>query len=749
MGLFKIPKRKETNIEEILIKSKEEYKPKIKLKGTSLLDKLSAINRLVQDKLGEDAENYLLLDSDEKFLEYCRKAQEAEYIAIDTETTGLDTMLVDLVGVCLYSPNQKPAYAPVGHISAITETKLVNQVSIEAITKGFEMLTCVKQLYHNSYYDRVIIYRFTGIMPKVEDDTLIMGWYLNENEPHGLKYLYDKYCAKSGEIDTFSSLFEGIPFCYISPKVGLAYAAKDGYMTYKVWEVFKPYLTASNPLCKECGLERASKVYEEVEKPMLDTLIKMKLQGVKFDFNRANELREKYTKLKQEAEDKFNEAVKPLKKEILDRQLVKGDISYPINYNSPQQLKVLIYEILKSGTIFRKSPQGTGREVMDEILNNKKYENTTLYNIAEALQEVKKYDKLIGGFIDKLSEDAKLHNGRIFCDFNQVGCNTLRMSSNNPNLQNVPNKNDDIRNMFVADDGYVMGFLDFSQQEMMAVASLADDEKMLEAFHLGRDIYSHVASIAFKMPYEDCLEFNSDGTTNKEGKGRRKKAKAICLGICYGKGVNAIAEDLHITHDEAQEVKDSVLGAFPQLAKYLKNVVEFGKKHGYVYNFFGCKRRLPALQLPEYEISFKYDIDDGAKDYYKSLYLGKLRNAKFDDTRLIIDEANSRGIIIKDNGGLIAQETRNAYNSPVQSTAAILTKIAMNNISNNEYLNKIGAKLILTIHDEVSLLIPVDKVSEAMKIAEVEFLSAGKDLKADLRCDKVVSKCWAGEELDF
>jgi len=219
--------------------------------------------------------------------------------------------------------------------------------------------------------------------------------------------------------------------------------------------------------------------------------------------------------------------------------------------------------------------------------------------------------------------------------------------------------------------------------------------------------------------------------------------------ICYGKGVSAIAEDLHITHAEAQEVKDSVLGAFPQLAKYLQNVVKFGKEHGYVYNFFGCKRRLPALQLPEYEIEFKYNIENSAKEYYKGIYLGKLHNARFDEVNNIIAEANSRGIKIKNNGGIIAQETRNAYNSPVQSTAAILTKIAMNNISNNEYLNKIGAKLILTIHDEVSLLIPVDKVSEAMKIAEVEFLSAGKDLKADLRCDKVVSKCWAGEELDI
>ena len=321
---------------------------------------------------------------------------------------------------------------------------------------------------------------------------------------------------------------------------------------------------------------------------------------------------------------------------------------------------------------------------------------------------------------------------------------------NKMNLQQVPSKNDDIRNMFVADENSVLCNLDFSQQEMMAVSCLADDDKMLEAFHLGRDIYSHVASIAFKVPYEDCLEFNADGTTNKEGKIRRKKSKAICLGIVYGKGVPAIADDLHVDMETAQEIKDNILKAFPKLSQYLQDVVKFGKKNGYVENFFGVKRRLPDLQLEKYEFIFNGDVPEETQRYYKSLYTGKLNKCRYKkEEEKIIDSALKKGIYIKKNGGFIAQAERLAYNAPVQSTAAILIKKAMNNIAYNKKLQEYGVEILLSIHDEVCLNVPIEHAYEAIQIAKKEFLSAGKDLKADLKCDVEIAKCWSGQSLVF
>jgi len=220
--------------------------------------------------------------------------------------------------------------------------------------------------------------------------------------------------------------------------------------------------------------------------------------------------------------------------------------------------------------------------------------------------------------------------------------------------------------------------------------------------------------------------------------------------ICYGKGVPAIAEDLHITIELAQQIKDSILKAFPKLAKYLENVVAFGKKHGYVENYFGAKRRLPELQLEDYSFTFPDNLEENSKNYYKALYMSKLNRAKYrTDINNIIATAKSKGIDICSNKNAIAQAVRNAYNSPVQSTAAILTKMAMNNIYNNKELQNMGVSLVLTIHDEVSLNVPKYCLKEAIEIAKKEFLTSGKDLKADLRCDIEVAECWAGESIAY
>lgn len=318
---------------------------------------------------------------------------------------------------------------------------------------------------------------------------------------------------------------------------------------------------------------------------------------------------------------------------------------------------------------------------------------------------------------------------------------------NKLNLQQVPSKNKDIRNIFIAGENRVYVGIDFSQQEMLCVASLAKDQKMLDSFNLGRDIYSHVASIAFNVPYEDCEEFEADGVTVKpEGKRRRKMSKAICLGIVYGKGVKAIAEDLNVTKEKAQEIKDSVLKEFPDLARYLERVVEFGRKHGYVENFYGGRRRLPDLNLPEYEISGSKNITEDQLNYYKKVYLAKLKNAwGQEEKKDIIEEASKKGIEIKQNGGFIAQAERLCYNYPVQSTAAYITKRSMLNVANNNRLNELDVFIDLTIHDELIINVPKQYLEEALKIIKKEFLAGGVGIDATLRCDIEVSECWCGE----
>jgi DNA polymerase-1 len=749
MALFKLPCRTTENIHNILKKTQETHKPKIKIKKGTLIEKIASISRLVEKNLGEEKNNFLLITDEDQWLDYCRQAVKDGVFAIDTETTGLDNILCDIVGLSMKSPSQKAMYIPIGHTSPITDMLLNKQIRKEKVKEGLQILvdSGADVYMHNAYFDTVLIKVQFGIWLWATFDTLIASHLLNENEQHGLKYLYGKYCSGGKKADKFAELFDGIPFNYIPPDVGFPYAAKDAEMSLALGEFFVPYLTVGTKECSDYKLERISKLFWEVEMPIQKLVCDMKVRGINFDFSTADKLKEKYTKLLIDAQHKFAKSIEPLESEIRARMEVMGDIEYPVNFNSPKQLQILIYDIMKTGVIFEKEPRGTGKHVINAVMGQKKYEGTRVREIFSALEEVKKYDKLISSFIDKLTEDAIEHRGKIHPNFNQCGTDTMRFSSSNPNAQQIPAKNKDIRNMFVAGKDRVFVFLDFSQQEMMAVASLADEKKMLESFNCGRDIYSHVASIAFNKKYEDCLEFNEDGTTNKEGKERRKHAKAICLGICYGKGVKAIAEDLNVSKEKAQEIKDSIMVAFPDLARYLKNVVEFGRKHGYVENFYGGRRRLPDLNLPEYEITQKDNIlTDKQFDYYSKLYWNKMKNAwGQDEKKEIISEAERKGIMIKQNGGFIAQAERLCYNYPVQSTAAYITKRAMLNIARNEKLKELGVYILLTIHDECGMSVPKEHLQEAIPILKKEFLSGGVGIDAALRCDVEVSKCWSGE----
>lgn len=747
MALFKLPERTTEDISNILKKTQETHKPKIKLKKGTLMEKISSISRLVEKNLGNEKNNFLLIRNENEWIDYCKKAVEDGVVALDTETNSLDNILCDIVGLSLKSPSQKAMYIPIGHTSPITDKLLAGQISKDKVKEGLQILIDgnIKRYMHNAYFDTVLLKRQFDIWVWASFDTLIASHLLNENEQHGLKYLYGKYCVEGQKADKFADLFGSIPFNYIPPEVGFPYAAKDAEMSLALGEFFEPFMTVGTQECSDYGLERISKLFWEVEMPIQKVVCDMKVRGIKFDFGRAKELKEKYTKLLEDAQDRFAKAVSPLEKEIRERMEIIGDIEYPVNFNSPKQLQILIYDIMKSGVIFKKEPRGTGKHVINTVLGQKKYEGTLLREIFSALEEVKKYDKLISSFIDKLTEDAREHGGRIHCNFNQTGTETMRFSSNSPNLQQVPAKNKDIRNMFVAGENRVYVGIDFSQQEMMAVASLANDEKMLESFNLGRDIYSHIASISFGVPYEECLEFNADGSTNKEGKDRRKSSKAIALGITYGKGVKAISEDLNVTKEKAQEIKDSVLKAFPDLARYLEKVVEFGRKHGYVENFYGGRRRLPDLNLPEYEICIENSTGKQA-DYYKRVYLAKIKNAwGQSEKEAIIEEASKKGIEIKQNGGFIAQAERSCYNYPVQSTAAYITKRSMLNVANNQILKEFGVFIDLTIHDELIINVPKQYLKEALPIIKKEFLAGGVGIKAPLRCDIEISECWCGE----
>ena len=305
---------------------------------------------------------------------------------------------------------------------------------------------------------------------------------------------------------------------------------------------------------------------------------------------------------------------------------------------------------------------------------------------------------------------------------------------------------------------------DYSQQEPRSLAALCrkdGDSQMYNTFMQGKDLYSEIASKAFNKPYEECREFNPDGTTNKAGKERRTQAKSILLGVLYGRGVNSIAEQLKCTPEKAQAIKDSVFKGFPAIKKFEDESLDMAYETGYVTTVCGRKRRLPDLQLDEYEFKWKngvaptidvLDFDDEAETEIPERtirkYLTQLHKCKFGEKKKIFEKANEEGIRIVDNGGKIADASRQCVNARIQGSAADLTKLAMIELNNNQRLKELGFRLLIPVHDEVIAECPEDNVKECSKLlAETMSKAAEKILEMPIGCDVSVTKEWYGEEL--
>ena len=317
-------------------------------------------------------------------------------------------------------------------------------------------------------------------------------------------------------------------------------------------------------------------------------------------------------------------------------------------------------------------------------------------------------------------------------------------------MQQVPSKLGEIRTMFTAGTDKCIVSCDYSKQEPAILASSSYDDKLIKAFTDGLDIYSMIASMAFNTTYEECLEFYQDGTTNHEGKERRSAAKKIVLGIMYSRGIASVAEQIHKSREEAQELFDNIFLKYPTMAKWMKEKVANAYHDGYVETIFGRRRRLPELKLPKYEFQFAMPVDEPTKNYYISIYTKKLDKARgLDEQDKIRAGARKYGIIITNNEPRIKKAEREVVNFCIQGGASSITKRAMLNIHNNKRLKELGAHLIMSIHDENLVVCNKKDAYEVSKLIEKCSIDAGDMLPLKLSCDIAISDCWYGEEYTF
>ena len=296
---------------------------------------------------------------------------------------------------------------------------------------------------------------------------------------------------------------------------------------------------------------------------------------------------------------------------------------------------------------------------------------------------------------------------------------------------------------------------------MAALCRQHGDPQMYNTFMEGKDLYSEIASKSFNKTYDECREFNADGTTNKAGKERRQQAKSILLGVLYGRGVPSIAEQLNCSVEKAQSIKDSVFRAFPAIKKFESDSLNMAYELGYVTTVCGRKRRLPELQLDEYEfrwdnknvstdlLDFDSDEEEEIPERTIRKYLTQLHNCRFNEKKKVFERANKEGIWIVDNGAKIADATRQCVNARIQGSAADLTKLAMIDMHNNQRLKELGFRLLIQVHDEVIAECPEENMKECSELlADVMSKSAEKILEMPIKCDVDLMYKWYGEKLN-
>lgn len=766
---FEVPSTKK-EVKKVAKKVSSPKDPKVKTrkamksKTVSTFDKLQLIYEEVNRVLGGYTSNTKVITSKDELSKYIDEAIRNGIIAIDTETNNsLEPLTCLLMGACIYTPGQLSAYIPVHHTQPDTDILIENQLTESDIKEQFERLSNTKILMHNGKFDYEVIKCTCNCVLNIYWDTEIAARILDENELAGLKKQYILHIDSTQEKYDIEHLFQGIPYAYVKPEIFALYAATDAYITYRLYEWQKEQFNKP-------GNEKLFDLFMNVEMPVVPVCAEMELYGIEIDKEYAKRLSNKYHKKVDEVNAKIDTELskysdkisawrltkeanykernsKPNKTEEFTYKKSKNEqLENPPQLNSPTQLAILLYDILGTPAQDKKSPRGTGEEILQKIN----------LPICDLILEKRGLEKLIGTYIDKIPECVNSKDNRLHAHFNQLGAGTGRFSSSNPNLQNIPSHVKEIRLMFRASDGDVFVGADFSQQEPRLLSAYSNDDTMIDAYKQNKDLYATIAAGVYKNDYWDNMEHRQDGTPNPEGKKRRSNCKSLLLGIMYGRGAPSIAEQIHSTVEEAQQIINDFYKKFPKVKEWTEKTEKDAKVTGYVEDLWGRRRRLPDILLPKYTVK----STKASTEFNPILYtLGKVNNSSAalvesykkklskvksrNDYQKIQQEAERDGIYIVDNGAFISQAERQCVNARIQGGAASMTKVCMRKVFDDEELNRLGAKLVLQIHDEVIVECPKQNAEAVMsRLTYVMKTSVADKVQVPFKCDGYIVNCW-------
>jgi len=600
-----------------------------------------------KDSLNDSKSIYQRIESFEELKLLVEKMMKQEIVAFDTETEGLNALETDIVGISFSWQKGIGYYLP------IKNNKSAHEKSFEILRPFFESTEIIK-VGHNIKFDIQVLHKYNVKVSSPIYDTMVAHYLINPDMRHNLDTLSESYLNYSPI--SIESLIgkkgkNQISMRDVSIDKITDYASEDSDITLQLKSIFD----------KEIEVNNLSKIFYDIEIPMINVLSEMETEGIKIDTSYLEKL-----------DKEFEEDLEKLKKEIFKKS---GE---EFNLNSPKQLGEILFDKLKLVSKPKKTKTGqysTSEEVLSSLANDHK--------IIEDILEWRSLDKLQNTYVKSLPNEVSSLTNRVHSSFNQTVTTTGRLSSNNPNLQNIPIRTANgqkIRRAFIPrNSDFILMAADYSQIELRVIASISNEENMIDAFVNNQDIHTMTASKIYNVDPENVT------------REQRGNAKTVNFGIIYGVSAFGLSQQTDLNRSESKVMIDNYFLNYPGLKKYMSDQIDFARNNGYVETIMGRRRYLQNI--------------------------------------------NSQ------NNMLRSSSERNAINAPIQGSAADIIKIAMININSELKKQSLKSKMLLQVHDELVFDVYKSEKDQIKDIVKTTMESAVK-LKVPLKIDLEFGKNW-------
>lgn len=572
---------------------------------------------------------YRMVKEEKKLIELCNKICSQKSVCFDTETTGVNPLLSELVGLSFAYKEGEAYYVP------IDDDREKAQQKVDIFRPFFEDEK-IEKVGQNIKYDILELRNYDIQVKGKLFDTMIAHYLINPEIPHGMDYMakmylnyttihIDELIGPKGKNQKNMRDIDQETVC--------KYAAEDADITLKL----------KNILEKELRENKLEQLFNEIESPLIYVLADMEWTGVRLDLEALEQLAEEYRK-----------EMNQIEKEIIEMAGIE------FNINSPKQIGEILFDKMK--IIDNPKKTKTGQYSTSE---NELEKLRSKHPIIEKILEQRSLKKLLSTYIEAFPQLINPKTGKIHTSFNQTATATGRLSSSNPNLQNIPIRNErgkEIRKVFIPDEGCTFLSADYSQIELRIMAHLSKDKNMIEAFNKGQDIHAATASKIFKIPLEEVTP------------DMRRKAKTANFGIIYGITPYGLSQRLGISRSDAKKLIEEYFTTFSGVKRYMDESIAKAREQGYVETIFGRKRFLPDI--------------------------------------------NSQNAVVR------GYAERNAINTPIQGSAADIIKVAMNKIYKRLSDGGYKSKMILQVHDELDFNVHMNELDEVKNIVVYEMENA-------------------------